>query len=364
MKILHVIDNLAMGGGQNLLIGLAGTQQKNGDDVTILALQDSNDTLVKEKIESKNVKVDLLTKRINLYNPLQVFLLFSWIKRFDIVHVHLFPALYWVGIAKILSRCKTPIFYTEHSTKNRRRENFLLRKIDTYIYKFCYNKIIACSEKALETFKIAYPSVGNVCAINNGVDISIYQEAKPYTKHELLGIPEDCFVITMVARFMFMKRQDTLVEALKKLPDKFHICFVGGEPNDSGLLKVKNLAENIGVSDRVHFLYLRSDVPRILKTSDAIVMSSEYEGLSLSSIEGMAAGKPFLATNVNGLKEVVGGAGELFELYDSDKLARLLKKLFENNEYYKEIASKCLARASMYDINKMVDEYYKVYTMK
>lgn len=361
MKILHIIDNLAMGGGQNLLIGLAGIQRELGHEVTVLALEPCADYSVKEKIEAEDVKVEILTNKIKLHNPCQIVMLIPWLGKFDIAHVHLFPALYWVGFAKILSCSEVPIVYTEHSTKNRRRGNNLLRGIDTFVYKNCYNKIIACADKALETFQRVYPSVKQVCAINNGVDTKKIEEVEPYLKQDLFGISEDSFVVTMVARFMSMKRQDTIVEALKNLPVKFHACFVGGEPSDVGLLKVKSMAEELGVSDRVHFLYLRSDVPRILKTSDAIVMSSEYEGLSLSSIEGMAAGKPFISTDVDGLRDVVKDAGELFELGNSDELVKILIRLESDKQYYVNLVARCLKRASKYDINNMVNRYMSVY---
>ena len=361
MKILHIIDDLSMGGGQNLLIGLAGIQQKMGHDVTVLALEPCADTLVRKKIEAEGVRVDVLTERISLHNPLQIVLLMPWLRKCDIAHVHLFPALYWVGFAKMFSFSNTPLVYTEHSTKNRRRENPLLRRIDAFVYKHLYRKVIACADKALETFQQVYTNVKQVCAINNGVDTAKYWEAEPYYKQELLGISEDCFVVTMVARFMFMKRQDTIVEAISRLPEKFHACFVGSEPSDAGLLKVKKQAEELGVSDRVHFLYLRSDVPSILKTSDVVMMSSEYEGLSLSSIEGMAAGKPFVATDVNGLREVVKDAGVLFELCNSEQLATVLTHLADDKEYYEKIVSQCRKRASQYDIQQMVDKYLNVY---
>ena len=361
MRILHIIDNLSMGGGQNLLIGLAGIQRKMGHEVTVLALEPCADVLVREKIESEGVRVQVLTEAIRLRNPLNVVLLMPWLRKCDIAHVHLFPALYWVGFAKMLSFSNTPLVYTEHSTKNRRRENPLLRRVDTFVYKHLYRKVIACADKALETFQQVYPSVKQVCAINNGVDTARYWEAEPYSKKELLGVSENCFVVTMVARFMFMKHQDTIVEAISKLPDRFHACFVGGEPSDEGLIKVKNQAEELGVSERIHFLYLRSDVQRILKTSDVVMMSSEYEGLSLSSIEGMAAGKPFVATDVNGLREVVRDAGVLFELYNSEQLASIISHLANDKKYYNTVVNRCRERASQYDIQRMVDSYMKVY---
>ena len=236
-----------------------------------------------------------------------------------------------------------------------------MRNVDKFIYQNCYKRIIACADKALETYLQVYPNIKHACAINNGVDTRINAEAEPYTKRELLGINEDNFVVTMVASFLFMKRQDTIVEAISKLPEKFHAVFVGGNKTDEGLLKVKKLAEDLQVADRVHFLYLRPDVPRILKTSDVVMMSSEHEGLSLSSIEGMAAGKPFVATDVNGLREVVKDAGVLFELCNSEQLATILMRLASDKEYYEKIVSQCRKRASQYDILQMVDKYLKVY---
>lgn len=361
MKILHVIDNLSMGGGQNLLIGLAGIQQRRGNDVTVLVLQASEDRVVTDKVEAEGVKVVLLSEKVGLHNPLQIFLLIPWLRKFDMIHVHLFPALYWVGFANLLTGMHSNLVYTEHSTKNRRRTHPILRRVDNFVYKYCYDRVIACADKALETYRKVYPNVKHVCAINNGVDIQRYWEAEPYTKQALLGISEDSFIITMVARFMFMKRQDTIVEAISKLPQKFHACFVGSEPSDEGLLKVKKLAEDLNVADRVHFLYIRPDVPRILKSSDVVLMSSEHEGLSLSSIEGMAAGKPFVATDVNGLREVVSGAGELFELCNSEQLASILSKLESDKFYYEEMVDRCRKRANEYDIQGMVDQYMSEY---
>jgi len=177
----------------------------------------------------------------------------------------------------------------------------------------------------------------------------------------LLGMDENVFVVTMVARFMSMKRQDTIVEAISKLPKEIHAVFVGGEQNDEGLLRVKRLAEDKGVLDRIHFLYIRSDVPRILKTSDIIVMASDYEGLSLSSVEGMAAGKPFVASNVDGLKEVVGGAGFLFENKDSDELAVIIKRLYDDKHLYDKTCEICQKRSSEFDVGKMAGEYLALY---
>jgi glycosyltransferase involved in cell wall biosynthesis len=361
MKILHIIDSLEMGGAENLLIFLAGEQVSRGHNVMVTPLVCSEQTPVRIKIEEKGVQVKPLMQKGSVYSPFCIFKISKILNDYDIVHVHLFPALYWAGIAKIISRSKTPLVYTEHNTNNRRRGNIFFHIIDSFIYQNCYKKIVACSVRAMQTFCDSFPSIKHICAINNGVDIKLNKQAEPYSKRDLLGIDEDCFIVTMVARFMIQKRQDVVVESIAKLPELIHAVFVGGEELDEGLLRVKKLAEDLNISERVHFLYIRHDVPRILKTSDVVVMSSDFEGLSLSSIEGMAAGKPFVASNVDGLREVVNGAGLLFENSDSQALADTILTLFNDKKFYNDVAEQCERRAGEFDINKMVDSYSDVY---
>ena len=361
MKILHIINGLTMGGAENLLVGLAGEQIVRGHDVFVAPLVCPDYTPVREKMESKGVHIIPFSSKGSVYNPYFIIKIARAIRGYDVVHVHLFPALYWAGFAKLLSFTAPPLVYTEHSTNNKRRNNIVLHAVDKFVYQYAYDKIVACSYKALETYTEAYPNVKHVCAINNGVDTNICKEAEPYSKRDLLGIDENSFVVTMVARFMIMKHQDTIVEAISKLPNHFHVVFVGGQENETGLVKVKKMAEVMKITDRVHFLYIRKDVPRILKTSDVIVMASDYEGLSLSSIEGMAAGKPFVATNVNGLREVVEGAGILFENRDANSLAKILCRLDSDKSYYSSIANECAKRALEYDISKTVNNYLSVY---
>lgn len=362
MKILHIINGLAMGGAENLLVGLAGTQVMSGNEVTVAPLVCPEYTIIREKLESLGVSVKPFKASGSVYSPSFIPKIVNLSKQFDVIHVHLFPSLYWAGLANLFNGFSVPFVFTEHSTNNRRRNNRILHWTDFLVYKYCYNRIIACADKVLDSFKSFFPSVRHCCTINNGVNIASFTDALPYTKKTLLGINETDFVIIMVARFMSMKRQDTVVEALSKLPDTVHVAFVGGNENDDGLIRIKKIANDLNLSERVHFLYTRNDVPKLLKTADVILMASDYEGLSLSSIEGMAAGKPFIASDVDGLREVVGGAGVLYKNKDSNELARLIFKLYKEKDYYEEIRNQCLERAKQYDINRMLSLYYQVYS--
>ena len=347
-----------MGGANALLVDLAPSQKKEGHEVEILQLIESKDKTLTNKLFDLGVNVMSISLKGSVYNPLHIFKLIPYLNKYDIVHVHLFPALYWVGLAKLLSFSKTPLVYTEHSTSNRRRSNPILLFIDKIIYSNCYKEIIACSQKAFETYKSVFPNI-NVCTIPNGVDINKNINAIPYSKKELINVDNDIFLTTMIARFASMKRQDTVVEAISKLPSNFHVLFVGGDGGE--LNRIKALVKSLKIENRIHFLGIRPDVPRILKSSDVVIMASDYEGLSLSSIEGMASGKPFVASDVNGLREVVEGAGILYENKNSDNLTKILKKLHEDKSFYIDTIDKCLDRAKQFDISACSLAYLNVY---
>ena len=92
-----------------------------------------------------------------------------------------------------------------------------------------------------------------------------------------------------------------------------------------------------------------------------VVMSSHWEGLSLSNIEGMSVGKPFIASDVDGLREMTKGYGVLFPHGDDYTLSNEIKHLAEDRTFYNQIASQCYERAQQFDIKNMVYAYAKVY---
>lgn len=187
--------------------------------------------------------------------------------------------------------------------------------------------------------------------------MSAISEALPNA--DLLSMKGNRKAILMVAGFRDAKDQDTIVKALSNLDkEKFEVWFAGvGERME----EVKQLAVSLNVSDRVRFLGLRTDIPNVLRAADIIIMSSHWEGLSLSNVEGMSAHKPFIASDVNGLREVTKDYGLLFPHEDATTLAQVINSLADDEAYYNEIAERCYNRALEFDISKMVAGYDQVY---
>ena len=75
----------------------------------------------------------------------------------------------------------------------------------------------------------------------------------------------------------------------------------------------------------------------------------------------MAGGLPVIASNVDGLNQLVEGAGILFPCGDYKKLADIITELLTNKIKYEEIRRRCIDRAKKYDIHKMATAYMNVY---
>lgn len=343
-----------MGGAESLIAQIVPLMRSRGLDVDV-ALFDGRDTPLKRKLIDVGIRVYDFSYGGSVYNPLYIFRLAKLMRKYDIVHTHNTAPQLFAAIGSML--CSVVLCTTEHTTSNRRRGWKWYVPIDRWMYGR-YDHIICISKKAEENLRKSLKSDSDhISTVNNGIDTNLFVKANP-TSDIRMGLPTDVRVITMVAAFRWEKDQPTLIRALKHLPDKFHLMLVGvGVRQD----ECRQLVKSLGLDSRIHFLGLRTDVPSVLKASDYVVMSSHFEGLSLSSLEGMSVGKPFLASDVDGLREVVAGAGILFPHEDHEALARELIHLDSDLAYARKVADCCVNRATEYDINNMVNGYIKIY---
>ena len=350
MKILQVITSLRTGGAEKLIVDMVSLYIAQGHQVDVL-LFDGTDTPFKKQLQEKGVTVYELQRGGSVYNPLNLLKLLPYLRKYDIVHTHNTACQLFAAIDSVL--CSVTLVTTEHTTSNRRRDWKWYRSIDRWMYSR-YQKVICISDKAQENLLSYLGNAHNVTTIYNGIDCARFEKAIPHKELHTKGKT----IITMVAGFRYQKDQDTLIRTLVHLPESVELWLIGdGERRPL----LEQLAREQKVDKRVRFWGIRTDIPEMLQTSDIIVMSSHFEGLSLSSIEGMAVGKPFVASDVDGLHEITEGAGILFPHGDAKALAEIINNLTSDKEYYQEVADKCLKRAAEYDIQKTVKAYLEVY---
>ena len=362
MRILQVITSLDMGGAETLVVNLIPRLQALGNTVD-LCVFDGKETPLTQRLRKESPQTKIYALGHGVYNPLYIIKLAKIMKNYDIVHTHNSSPQLFVAIASLFRQ--TNLVSTEHNTSNRKRNWKWYRPIESWMYGrydhvICISKI--AEDKLREYMRGEWLVKSSnrykaITTINNGIDVNAISKATPCK--ELLDLKESRKSILMVAGFRKQKNQDTIIRALTLLDkEKYEVWFAGiGERME----EVKQLALSLGVSDRVRFLGLRTDIPNVLRAADIIVMSSHWEGLSLSNVEGMSAHKPFIASDVNGLKEVTKGYGILFPHEDAKALAEEINRLANDEDYYNEIAERCYKRALEFDISNTVSGYADVY---
>ena len=353
MKILHVITSLYTGGAERLMVDLLPTLRNDEDFQVDLLLINGVETPFKKALKQAGIKVCALSMTNDVYNLRNIFRFRRFLAHndYDIIHTHNTACQLFVPIAKSLTRNKAKLVTTEHNTTNHRRTKWWLKPLDKWMYRK-YAAIVCISDLTRHNLEQYLGTDWPMHTIYNGVDTKRF--ARPVK--DISG--QQDFVVTMVAAFRPQKDQDTLIRAFTHLEPNYRLQLVGGGQRGEEL---KALCRELGLEDRVQFLGVRMDVPDIMEQSDVIVLSSHWEGFGLAAVEGMASGRPMVATDGDGLRDIVGGAGVLFQPGDDQELASAIKRLCEIPDYYRQVALACQERAQHYDISVMADGYSNLY---
>ncbi|MGC4129830.1 MAG: glycosyltransferase [Bergeyella sp.] len=361
MRILQIINSLGTGGAEKLLLDTLPLYRQAGIEMDLLVLWDNNHPFLQKLKELNCCKIYVLKQSANykdIYNPLHIFKIKKILKQYDIAHVHLFPAQYFSVFANQLNGSKTKLLFTEHNTSNTRIGKFWFKPIEKYIYKR-YSRLVCISYEINEIYQDYLKGIVRQEVIHNGVDVGRIFNAESLDKNQFFSQYQNGDkIILQVSAFRPQKDQKTLIDALDFLGNEYKVILVGAGDTEE---EIKNYVIQKKLDGRVFFLGQYMDIPRLLKSVDYVVLSSKYEGLSLASIEGLASGRPFIASDVPGLRDVVQGAGLLFEQGNAEELAQLIQQLSEDSELYQKTVEKCLARAEDYDIHVMVEKHIDLY---
>ncbi|MCM1103721.1 MAG: glycosyltransferase family 4 protein [Clostridium sp.] len=176
-----------------------------------------------------------------------------------------------------------------------------------------------------------------------GVDTERFRPMRTINlkKRKELGIPGDAFHIVSVAELNDNKNQQTIIRAMAELSQRnvyYSICGTGQNEE-----KLKKLAADHGVENRVKLLGYRTDVEEVLQTADCFVFPSIREGFGIAAVEALACGVPVIAGNNRGTREYMrdGINGILCPPLDRKAFARAIGTLYEDPEYRQRLAAAC-----------------------
>jgi len=172
-----------------------------------------------------------------------------------------------------------------------------------------------------------------LCVIPCGVDTEMFQPMAPAVAKDLLELPPEPMLL-YVGRLQPIKGLETLLEAMKRLPEDARLLIVGGdqdEPDNAHAERLRRCVAELGLTDRVRFLGAQPQqrLRLFYAAADATVMPSYYESFGMVALEAMACGSPVVASRVGGLTTTVrdGVTGYLVPEGDAPALARRLGEL-------------------------------------
>jgi glycosyltransferase involved in cell wall biosynthesis len=226
----------------------------------------------------------------------------------EVVHAHQYTPFFYAALAKLLLFPRPPrLIFTEHGrhypdivSRLRRITNRVLLHRSADAINAC------CAFSANSLHRIDGFPARRVEVIENGIDLSRYDPATDrIALRRSLGLdPGRCY-LACVARFHPVKDHATLLHAFARIAaarDDADLLLAGDGPLRGEL---EALVERLGITGRVRFLGVRSDVPELLRAVDAFTLTSVSEAASLTLLEAMASRLPVVVTAVGGNPEIV-----------------------------------------------------------
>jgi len=230
-----------------------------------------------------------------------------WQRRVDIIHSHQFTASLFASPLGWL--CRVPVIVeTPHLREHWRHGWFKSRfVVDRLVGRFVDYYIAVSHANARHLVETKGLSASKIVVIQNGSDLTRFDPARPapVALRKSLDFAEGDRVLLVVGRLEAQKGHRVLLDAMplvrRRFPAVRLVCV--GDGALRGELEAQAAA--LGVRESVRFVGYRSDVPDWLALADVVALPSFFEGLPLIAIEALAAGRPMVATAVDGTPEVI-----------------------------------------------------------
>lgn len=304
IKVLELIDEAKIGGGQIHLLLLTKYIDKNKFDLYVACEGEGFlvDELKKLHIPVIPVSISNNLKLSNLFDLIAIYNKYN----FNIVHSHGGTAGFWGRLAAIFVKHKPILVHTYHGihylySNIFKKYSYIL--IDYFLNKITDKIVFVCESDYKKGSKISARKKSII--IRNGIEIDNYVENVDREELRAKFGFKNQFVFGNIGRLHRQKGQKYLIEAFAELCKKYSdvlLVIVGdGELYD----ELKKLTINLDINNKVIFLGSRNDIVDFLNAIDAFVLPSLWEGQPITIFEAMATSKPIIATSVDGVSEIL-----------------------------------------------------------
>ena len=331
MRVAQIIDSLKIGGAQKLQLTFAEAARKRSLSVTVLSLREDPDTPIPGELTSLGIPVLYFPSR-KLLSPSRLSTLASYLRKekFDVVQTHLTSANI-VGLM-VARAAGVPGIATLHSASFDPRHHGPGRKtLESWALRFGASRVVAVGHVVADAHRNRLH--GKMIEVIPNAVLPVQSVAgalREQMRKEITGDASRPLLLS-VGRLSLPKGYHDLLSAFRLVKQTHPDCalaIVGG-----GILRESLLAQirDQGLSGSAFLLGQRDNVPELLCAADVYVSSSHWEGLPVSVLEAMSAGRPVVATNVGDLPHIVSReTGILVPPKDCNRLAFAISRLLSS----------------------------------
>ena len=336
LKVLHVFNEIKFSGAELMFASAAELMQNSKLDLLALSTGVTVGDFSVE-FEKRNIKVYHQPLPNDKINPVFIFVYFFNIfrllkkEKIDLIHIHRSTFSWFFAFVSFLA--KKPSVRTVHNVFKNRKLTWLKGFLERWTSRVFFNLTYQTIGESVFDNELKYyknPSI----RINNWFDEKKFYPAQNLEERnqlrKQLDIPTESFVVISVGGCSSVKNHHDIINAISFLKDQMPIYYLH-------LGTGKTEAEELALSSHLNILqYIRfvgntNRVRDYLIVSDLYIMTSRFEGLSISAIEAMACALPSILYNVAGLRDLINNNEEGFLIEpDWNELASKILFLFNN----------------------------------
>jgi glycosyltransferase involved in cell wall biosynthesis len=245
----------------------------------------------------------------------------------DLIHAHNFHGNL---VGRLLGRLcgGVPVISTIHNVYEGGRLRMLAYRISDPLSR----QTIAVSEAACERYtRLRAIAVNKSGVVANGIETDNFHPSlnQRNAMRATMGVTGKYFVWIAVGRLAPAKDYPNLLRAFAalQLGQPAARLWIVGAGEHSCTNELQSLARNLGIEDKIRWLGSRHDVATLLDAADAFVLASAWEGMPLALGEAMAMGKPVVATDVGGVREMTAESNWLVRAGNSNALAEAMARI-------------------------------------
>lgn len=371
VKILHIINDLAIGGAEIMLYRLLSEKSRQRFNPVVISLMDHGS--LRQRIEELGIPVHTARMKRGLPTPASIWRLIRLVRQIkpDLIQGWLYHGSLAAQLGSLSLPKRVPALWSIHCTIY---SLSFEKKLTALVVRICAwlsplaAYIIFVSRTSQAQHKALDYDVSKSCVVPNGIDTSLFapsREAQTAVRLEL-GITQDALIIGAIGRYHAMKDHANFLRAAAVIAASYpdvHFLLAGREL-DRENRALRQLISELGLENRTHLLGERTDIARLVAALDIFCLSSSHgESFPIIIGEAMSSAVPCVVTDVGDSAWILGGTGRVTPPRDAKALAAACEELLALGRTGRETLGRA-ARArvvELFSLPIVVGEYEALY---